>query len=76
MHKTTETSNSNSKVAVLNAQNYRCRLGPIDRRHSGFKYAVLYSQTNRQSLGHIETCNSNSKFAGLRAKTTDVVWDP
>ena len=36
-----ETSNSDGKVAVLNAQNNSGRLGPIDKRHSGSKRDVL-----------------------------------
>ena len=54
-----ETSNSDAKAAVLNEQNHRGRLGPIDKRHSGSKQAVLHSQINRRSLGLIETCNSD-----------------
>ena len=45
-----ETSNSDAKVVVLNAQNHRLRLGEIDKRHSGSKYAVLHSQINSQGL--------------------------
>ena len=62
---------SDPKVAVLNAQNHRRRLEPIDKRHFGSKHAVLHSQINRQSLGPIETCNSEPKVAVLHAKTTD-----
>ena len=80
MHKTIveaiEISNSDAKVAVLNAQNHRLRLGPTDKCHSGSKHAVLHSQINRRGLGPIETCNSAPKVAVLNAKTTDEGWDP
>ena len=71
-----ETSISDAKVAVLNTQNHRCRLGPRDKRHSGSKHAVLHSQKNRRSLGPIETSNSDPKVAVFHAKTTDEGWDP
>ena len=71
-----ETSNSDAKVAVSNAQNHRRRQGPIDKRYSGSKHAVLHSQINGRSLGPIETCNSDPKVAGLHAKTTEEIWDP
>ena len=70
------TSNSDAKVAVLNAQNFRRRLGPIDNCHSRSKHAVLQSQINRRILGPIETCNSDPKVALLHAKTTDEGWEP
>ena len=58
-----QTSNSDAKATVLNAQNHRRRLGAIGKRHSGSKHAVFHSQINRRSLGPIETCNSDPKVA-------------
>ena len=63
-----ETSNSDAKAGVLNAQNHRWRLGSIDKRHSGPKYAVFLSEINRRSLGFIETINSAANHAGLDAE--------
>ena len=63
-----ETCNSDQKMAVLNAQNHRCRLGPIDKRHSGSIHALLHSQINRRSLGPIETSISDAKGAVLNAQ--------
>ena len=55
MHKTTEkvgwklgqieTTNSDVKVAVLNAQNHKWGLGPIETSNSDAKYAVLHAKT-------------------------------
>ena len=42
-----ETSNSGANHAVLNAQNDRCVLGPIETSYSGHNGAVLNSQNNR-----------------------------
>ena len=70
------TSISDAKVAVLNAQNFRRRLGPIDNCHSRSKHAVLHSQINRRILGPIDTCKSDQKVAVFHAKTTDEGWDP
>ena len=64
-----ETSNSDAKVAVLNAQNHRRRLGPIDKGLSGSNHAVLYSKINRRSLGPIETCNSGQKVTFCMQKS-------
>ena len=42
-----ETSNSDAKVAVLNAQNHRWRLGPIETSNFDAKGAVLNAQNHR-----------------------------
>ena len=42
-----ETSNSGANHAVLNAQNDRCVLGPIETCYSGHNVAVVNSQNNR-----------------------------
>ena len=69
-----ETNNSDAKGALLNAQNRRWRLVPIDKRQSGSKQAVLHSQINRRSLGPIETFNSDPNVAVLQ-KTSNEGWD-
>ena len=66
---------SGPKVAVLNAQNRRSGLGPIETSFSGAKHAVLHAQSNRLYLGPIETCYSGPKVAVLHPKTTDEGWD-
>ena len=40
-----ETSNSGAKHAVLNAQNNRLYLGPIETCYSGPKVAVLHPKS-------------------------------
>ena len=40
-----ETSNSDAKHDVLNAQNHRGGLGPIETCNSGPKFSVFYSKT-------------------------------
>ena len=40
-----ETSNSGGKVTVLNAQNDKSVLGPIETSNSGAKGAVLNAKT-------------------------------
>ena len=40
-----KTSNSDAKVAGLNAQNHRWRLGPMETSNSGANHAVLHAQT-------------------------------
>ena len=42
---TIETCNSGTKVAVLNAKNFRRSLGPIETSNSDPKVAVLHSKT-------------------------------
>ena len=50
MHKTTdegwdqETSNSDANYIVLQAQNDRCGLGPMESSNSGANHAVLNAQ--------------------------------
>ena len=68
-----EISNSGANHSVLNAQNERCGLGPLE---TGANHAVLHAQNDRCGLGPIETCNSDPKVAVLHAKTTDEGWDP
>ena len=42
-----ETSNSGANHAVLQAQNDKCGLGPIETSYSGHNAAVVNSQNNR-----------------------------
>ena len=42
-----ETSNSGANHAVLQAQNDRCGLGPIETINSGLNGSVVYAQNNR-----------------------------
>ena len=42
-----KTSNSDAKVAGLNAQNLRCRLGPIETSNSDANDVVLHAQNDR-----------------------------
>ena len=42
---TIETCNSGTKVAVLNAKNFRRSLGPLDTCNSDPKVAVLHAKT-------------------------------
>ena len=42
-----ETINSGHNVAVVNAQNHRCGLGPIATSNSDAKVAVLNEQNHR-----------------------------
>ena len=39
-----ETSNSGANHAVLNAQNDRCGLGPIETSYSGLNVAVFHAK--------------------------------
>ena len=43
-----ETCNSGAKVAVLNAKNHRCGLGPIETCNSGPKGAVLHAKATNE----------------------------
>ena len=40
-----KTCNSGAKVALLNAKNYRCDLGPIETCNYGPKVPVLQAKT-------------------------------
>ena len=40
-----ETSNARAKHAVVNAQNNRLSLGPLETCYSGLKVAVLHPKT-------------------------------
>ena len=42
-----ETSNSDAKGAVVNAQNHRRRLGPIESSNSNAEVDVLHAQNDR-----------------------------
>ena len=42
-----ETSNSGANHAVLQTQNDKCGLGPIETSYSGHNAAVVNSQNNR-----------------------------
>ena len=68
------TINSGHNVAVVNAQNHRLALGPVETSISDAKFAVLNAQNHRWWLGPIETCNFDPKDAVLHAKTTDEGW--
>ena len=68
------TINSGHNVAVVNAQNHRLALGPVETSISDAKVAVLNAQNHRWWLGPIETCNLDPKDAVLHAKTTDEGW--
>ena len=61
------TINSCHNVAVVNAQNHRLALGPIETCNSGAKVAVLH-ENHRLGLGPIETSNSDSNHVVLHAQ--------
>ena len=74
MYKTTgdglgpiETSDN---VAVMNAQNNRWGLGPIETCNSGAKVA----KNHTWGLAPIEACISGPKDAVLHAKATNEGW--
>ena len=72
-----ETSNSGANHAVLQAQNDRLGLEPIETINSGHNVAVVNAQNHRWGLGPIETCNSVAKVAvSIEKKTIGEVWDP
>ena len=60
--------NFSPKVAVLNTQNYRWRLEPIETSNSGANHAVLHAQNDRWCLGPIEPCYSGANHANLHAQ--------
>ena len=45
-----ETCNSGPKVALMNAQNHRSGLGPIEPSISGVNQAFFHAQNDRSSL--------------------------
>ena len=51
-----DTCNFGLKVAVLNEQNHRWGMEPIETSNSGANHAVLYAQNDRWGLVPIETC--------------------
>ena len=67
--------NSGGKVAVLNAQNHRWGLGPIETSISGANHAVLNAQNDRWGKRPMEASYSGPKVAVSLAKTTDEVCD-
>ena len=42
-----KTINSGHNVAVVNAQNHRRRLGPMETSNSGANHVVLHAQNDR-----------------------------
>ena len=46
-----ETSNSGANHAVLNAQNDRCGLGPIETINSGHNVVVVNAKKQQMSAG-------------------------
>ena len=54
-------SDSGANDAVLQAQNDRWGLGPIETINSGHNVAVVNAQIHKRGLGPIGTCNSGAK---------------
>ena len=71
-----ETSNSDADHAVLNAQNERWGLGPLETFNSGNTVSDFNAQNHISEKGSIETCNSDPKYAVLHSKSTEEAWDP
>ena len=63
-----EISNSDTRHAVLQAENRRWRLGPIETCYSGPEVAVLHAKTTGGVYSPVETCNSSPKGAVLHAQ--------
>ena len=63
-----ETSNSDARNAVLQAENHRWSLGLIETRYSGPEVAVLHAKTTGGVYSPAETCNSTPKGAVLHAQ--------
>ena len=59
----TDTSNSDARHAVLDAENHRRGLGPIDTSNCGHKVAVLKAQNHRWGLEPIEPSISGANHA-------------
>ena len=60
-----ETSISESKHAVLHAQNHRWCLVPIETCNFGAKHVVLFAQIDRWGVGPTETSKSGGKHGIL-----------
>ena len=67
---------SGRNVAVLNAQNHRWGLEPMETSNSDADHAVFLAQNDRWGPAHIEICNSAPIVAVLHAKKIDKGWDP
>ena len=63
-----ETSNSDTRHAVLKAENHRWSLGPIETCYSGPEVAVLHAKTTGRIYSPAETCNSRPTVAVLHAQ--------
>ena len=63
-----ETSNFDAGNAVLQAENHRWSLGPIETCYSGPEVAVLNAKTTGGVYSPAETCNSTPKGAVLHAQ--------
>ena len=63
-----ETSDSDARNAVLQAENHRWSLGPIETFYSGPEVAVLHAKTTAVVYSPAETCNSSPKGAVLHAQ--------
>ena len=63
-----ETSDSDARNAVLQAENHRWSLGPIETCYSGPEVAVLPAKTTGVVYSPAETCNSSPKGAVLHAQ--------
>ena len=63
-----ETSNSDARHAVLQAENHRWSLGPIETCYSGPEVADLHAKTTGGVYSPAETFNSSPKGAVLHAQ--------
>ena len=69
------SSNCGANQNVLQTQNDRWGLGPIETINSGHNVAVVNAQNHRLGLGPIETCNSGAKDPVLNTTKNGEVWD-
>ena len=63
-----ETSDSDARNAVLQAENRRWSLGPLETCYFGPEVAVLHAKTTSVVYSPAETCNSSPKGAVLHAQ--------
>ena len=63
-----ETSNSDTRHAVLQAENHRWSMGPIETCYSGPEVAVLHAKTTGGVYSPAESCNSSPKVAVFHAQ--------
>ena len=63
-----ETSDSHTRYAVLQAENHRWSLGPIETCYSGPEVAVLNAKTTGGVYSPAETYDSSPKVAVLHAQ--------